>query len=105
MGRIVIAAFRPKPERERELLAVLKTRLPLLRRLGLAMQRENITMRAKNGTVIDVSEWVDEHAIERAHSDAEVLQLWKRFEECCSYVKLDSLAEAHDDFATFEAIV
>ena len=104
MGRIVIAAFHPKPGRERDLLAVLNTRLPLLRRLGLATNRENVTMRAANGTVLDVSEWVDDSAIERAHSNPEVLQLWKQFDDCCSYVKLDSLLESHDDFATFDAI-
>ena len=104
MGKIVIAVFLPKPGREAELLEVIKSRLPLLRRLGMATDRKNITMRAANGAIVDVSEWTDDSAIERAHSNPEVLALWKRYEECCTYVKLDSLVESHADFATFEAM-
>ncbi len=104
MGRVVIAAFKPKPGQEAELLRVMKDRLPLLRRLGLATERVNITMRAANGTILDVSEWVDDDAIARAHETPEVLALWNRYEACCEYVKLDTLSETHVDFATFEAV-
>lgn len=104
MSRIVIAAFKPKPGREAELMQVLSVRLPLLRRLGLATGRTNITMKAANGTILDVSEWVDEDSIARAHQTPEVLELWRRFEECSDYVKLTSLGEATHDFATFESV-
>jgi quinol monooxygenase YgiN len=104
MGRIVIAVFRPKPGKENELLHVIANRLPLLRRLGLATDRTNITMRAADGTILDVSEWADDAAIERAHHTPEVLKLWQRFDTCCAYVKLDQLAECHLDFATFDAV-
>lgn len=104
MGQIVIAAFKPKPGLEAELNQVIADRLPLLRRLGLATDRENVTMRAANGTIIDVSEWTDEEAIARAHQTPEVLELWQRFEACSDFVKLDSLAEVHQDFPTFDAV-
>ena len=104
MGRIVIAAFKPKPGKEQELLQVMADRLPLLRQLGLATDRQNITMRAANGTVLDVSEWTDEAAIARAHETPEVLELWKRYDACCEYVKLERLDEIHDEFATFESV-
>ena len=104
MGRIVIAAFRPKPGREAELMSVIADRLPLLRRLGLATERDNVTMRSADGVVIDVSEWTDEESIARAHETPEVHDLWRRFEECSEYVKLDSLPEIHEEFATFDAL-
>lgn len=104
MGRIVIAAFKPKPGMEEQLKQVIADRLPLLRRLGLATDRVNITMRSANGTILDVSEWVDDAAIERAHETPEVLQMWQRFEACCEYAKLESLEESAHDFATFEAV-
>ena len=103
MGQIVIAAFKPKPGQEQELLQVIADRLPLLRKLGLSTDRKNITMRSKNGTLIDVSEWVDKDAIAQAHETPEVLELWKRFEACSEYVKLDSLDEINEEFATFES--
>ena len=54
--------------------------------------------------LIDVSEWSSEAAIERAHEMPEVLAMWERFEKCCDFIKLDELAEVHDDFPGFEAI-
>src|SRR5215813_11492640 len=104
MGRITIAAFKPKPGSERELLGVIGDRLPLLRRLGLATQREHILMRSREGVIVEVSEWVSDEAIDKAHKTPEVLALWGRFDACCAYVKLDTLAETHEDFATFDAI-
>lgn len=104
MGRITIAAFRPRVGKERELLCVIADRLPLLRRLGLATARAPILMRSRDGVILEVSEWVDDAAIERAHHTPEVLELWTRFDACCEYVSLRSLAEASEDFATFEGI-
>src|SRR5205085_11144993 len=104
MGRITIAAFQPKQGRESELLRVLADRLPLLRRLGLATQREPMLMRSREGVILQVSEWASDEAIDKAHDNAEVLAMWERFDACCAYVRLDSLAEAHDDFATFDAL-
>lgn len=104
MGRITIASFQPKPGKEAALLQVIAERLPLLRRLGLATDRANITFRAGNGVIVDVSEWVDDAAIDRAHHTPEVLALWARFSACCDFVKLDTLEEVHDMFATFEAV-
>ena len=46
MSRVVIAAFKPLPGKEDELIECLAVRLPLLRNLGLATDRANITMRA-----------------------------------------------------------
>jgi len=71
----VIAAFKPKPGKEEELRSVIADRLPLLRRLGLATDRVNVTMRSMSGVILDVSEWVDDAAIERAHSTPEVADL------------------------------
>jgi hypothetical protein len=105
MSRIVIAAFKPLPGKEDELMQCLAVRLPLLRNLGLATDRTNITMRSADGTILDVSEWVDDAAIASAHQMPEVLDLWTRFESCSDYRRLNSLAEAQHDFATFESVM
>jgi hypothetical protein len=104
MGTITIAAFRPKLGMEDELLAAIASRLPLLRSLGLSTQRDHITMRSRDGTIIEVSEWIDDDAIAKAHKSPQVLALWERFESCSTYVKLDTLPESHEDFASFEAV-
>lgn len=104
MGRIVIAAFRAHEGKEDQLLQVLEERMPLMRRLGLATERQRVTMRSRDGTIIDVSEWTSAEAICKAHETPEVLELWQKFDACCDYVKLDSLSEVGEDFATFEAL-
>lgn len=104
MGQISVAAFRPLEGKEAELMAVIAERLPILRRLGMATDREPINMRSRDGVIISVSEWVDDDAITRAHSHPEVLAMWERFGACCEYVKLESISESQDDFATFEAV-
>ena len=104
MGLISVAAFRPKPGMEEELLRVIADRLPLLRRLGFATDREAVLMRSKHGVVIQVAEWVDDEAIRKAHETPEVLALWDRFNTCSDYVKLEAIAECREDFATFDAL-
>lgn len=104
MGRISVAAFKAKAGKEPDLLQVIADRLPLLRRLGLATDREPILMRSRDGVIIQVSEWASEQAIDKAHETPEVHELWERFAACSEFVKLESLSEAHDDFATFVPI-
>jgi quinol monooxygenase YgiN len=104
MPRITIAAFKPKPHHEPQLLAVLADRLPLLRRLNLATQRDHILMRSRDGTILEVSQWLSDEAIAKAHQTPELLALWARFDACCTYVKLDTLPESHDLFATFTSM-
>ncbi len=104
MGKISVAAFKAKPTKEEELLQVIADRLPLLRRLGLATERPAILMRSREGAVIQICEWANNEAIEKAHQTPEVLALWDRFDACSTYVKLESLAETHEDFATFDVI-
>ena len=105
MGMISIVAYRPKPGKERELRAVLDSRLPLLRRLGLATERERILMRSKDGALVEASEWASAEAITRAHETPEVLALWDHFNEVGSEeAEMRTLPEGAEMFATFESM-
>jgi Antibiotic biosynthesis monooxygenase len=104
MGQISIAAFKAKSGKEAELIRIIDDRLPLLRRLGLATDRAEVRCRSKDGVVITISEWSSQEAIDRAHKTPEVGELWGRFAACCDWVKLDSISECREDFATFEAL-
>jgi hypothetical protein len=104
MGLISVAAFKPLAGREAELLSVLRERLPLLRRLGLATERPPINARSRSGVILHISEWSSADAVGRAHRTPEVLALWERFAACCEYVTLASLDEVRDAFATFDAV-
>ncbi len=104
MGVIVISAYKPKAGKEQELVEAVKTHVPILRSLGMATEREVIAMKSKDGTILEVFEWVSPKAIEEAHKNPEVHKMWGEFEKCCEYVKLSSIAEACGLFAEFEPL-
>src|SRR5216684_2824017 len=98
----VIVAYRPKPGKERELLELVRARVPTLRKEGLVTDRVPTMMRAKDGTIIEVSEWKSVDAIDAAHKNPNVLAMWNQFFALCDCVPLESLAEAEEMFAGFE---
>lgn len=103
MGDMVIVAYRPKPGKDAELLALTRDHVPELRRLGLATERAALAMRSRDGIIVEVFEWQD-GAIDAAHTNPDVLALWERYGAVCDYVPLHELPEARDMFAQFAPI-
>src|ERR1700730_12994538 len=101
-GVIVIVAYRPKPGKEEELLELVQSRVPTLRKENLVTDRVPTIMRARNGTIIEVSEWKSREAIEAAHKNPTVLAMWNKFFALCDCVPLNTLAETRKMFAGFE---
>jgi hypothetical protein len=104
MGQFVIAAYRPKSGKDHQLLQCVRDHLPILRSQKLVTDRPPYAMRARDGTIVEVFEWLSEEATKQAHSNPEVLKLWKRFDECSTYVMLDTLREVSEMFPHFEPI-
>lgn len=103
MGDMVIVAYRPKPGREADLLALLHDHVPDLRRLGLVTSRPSLAMQAADGTLVEVFEWCD-GALATAHQHPDVLAMWGRYAEVCDYVPLRELPEAAQLFAQFSPV-
>ncbi len=103
-GVIVIVAYRPKVGKENELLDLVRSRVPTLRKENLVTDRVPMIMRARDGTIIEVSEWKSRDAIDAAHKNSNVLAMWNKFFAVCDCVPLDSLAEAKEMFGGFEPI-
>jgi quinol monooxygenase YgiN len=103
-GVIVIVAYRPKSGKEIELLELVRNRVPALRKEDLVTDRAPTIMRARDGTIIEVSEWKSREAIDAAHKNPKVLAMWNKFFAICECVPLKSLAEADDLFASFQPI-
>ena len=104
-GVCVIVAYRPKSGKAAELLKLVRNRVPTLRKEGLVTDRAPIIMRAADGTIVEVSEWRSQAAIEAAHKNPNVLAMWDRFYAACDFVLLKDLPEAAEMFAGFEPIV
>ena len=89
-GVIAVVAYRPKPGKEQELLDLVRSRVPTLRKEGLV--------------TVEVSEWKSREAIDAAHKNPNVLAMWEKFFDVCDCVPLNMLPEAGDMFAGFTPI-
>lgn len=103
-GIVVIVAYRPKAGRDTELLEMVRSRAPTLRKEDLVTDRVPVIMRAKDGTIIEVSEWKSHGAIEEAHRNPRVLAMWDKFFTVCDCVPLRTVPEAETMFAGFEPV-
>ena len=103
-GVVVIVAYRPKPGKEKGLLELVRSRVPTLKKENLVTDRVPTIMRARDGTIIEVSEWKSQEAIDAAHKNPNVLAMWNKFFALCDCVPLNTLAEANEMFAGFEPI-
>lgn len=99
-ARLSIVAYKPKPGKDSELMALTREHVPYLRSLGFATNRPHVIATASDGTVIEVFEWV-EGALEKAHQHAGVQQLWTRYAAVCDFVPLNTLTECGMMFANF----
>jgi len=97
---IVIVAYKPKPGKEVELLELTREHVPLLREEGLATDRAVIACQAADGTIVEVFEWAA-GGVEKAHANARVGELWRRYFAACDVVPLGALNEAGGMFASF----
>jgi hypothetical protein len=72
MGSISVACYKPKAGCEEALRELVRNHLPPLRAAGLVTERASIVMRAADGTIVEVFEWVSQEAIAGGHT----ITLW-----------------------------
>jgi quinol monooxygenase YgiN len=101
MTRIVIAAYRPKPGKAGALKRLMREHLPTLRAQSLVTDRPSIMMEAGDGTIIEVFEWASREAMEAAHTNPAVLQMWEEYAQVCDYVPVGQVEEASQLFSEF----
>jgi hypothetical protein len=104
MGSIVIVAYKPKEGKAEALKELTKTHVPRLKKEGLVTDREAVIMEAADGTIIEVFEWLSAEAIQNAHKNPAVLQMWGEYAEVCDYVPLNTLSETNMMFAEFRPV-
>ena len=104
MGRIVIACYRPKPDCEDKLHALMADHWLVLRDQDLVTDRASIMMTASDGTVVEVFEWKSLAAIEAAHGSPVVGAMWENYAQVCDYVPVSVLPEAQQLFSSFSPL-
>ena len=85
MGIITIAVYRPKKGKERQLSALVRKHLPVLKSQNLITDRLPIVMKAEDNSVVEVFEWKSQKAINDAHKNPAVQKLWEEFGQACDY--------------------
>jgi len=101
MGRIVIVAYKPKQDKESELVELVESHLSILRTEGLVSDRDSIVMRSTDGTVVEVFEWASKEAIEAAHKNPEVQKMWLEFSKICDFIPVSQVSESRSMFSEF----
>ena len=101
---ISIACYKPKEGKTEALHQLMREHLPVLKQQGLVTDRKSIMMQAKDGTIIEVFEWNSKEAIEQAHTNPAVLEMWGKYAEVCDYVPLNTIDESSNMFAGFMPI-
>jgi quinol monooxygenase YgiN len=101
-GFVVIAVYRPKPGRSRELEEILADHVPSLRREGLATARPVLLLRSTvDDSYLEIFEWIAADAADRARTNERVAALRRRIAEVAETRCLADLAEAGEHFPRF----
>jgi quinol monooxygenase YgiN len=104
MGRIVIVGYRPKAGKREALRRLILEHVAILRSQGLVTDRIPITMEAQDGTIVEVFEWKSKAAIESAHTNPVVLEMWSEYSEVCDYIPISDVPEGKQLFSEFAPI-
>lgn len=102
-GNLVTAMYRPKPGKDAELRAVLAEHVRSLRAWGMASERPVLLLQARDGTYVEIFEWLP-GAVERAHHDPRVAEIWGRFSAACDFVAAKDLPDAARPFPHFRVV-
>ena len=101
---IVFALYRPHAGKANELAAIVRDHVPALQRLGLATARAPIACAAEDGTIIEIFEWADGEAADRAHEHPEVAMIWEKMGAIADFAALGDLAESRKPFSHFRPL-
>jgi hypothetical protein len=103
-SKIVFALYRPHEGKGAELLKAVAMHYPVLRKLELITDRAPVVARAKDGSIVEVFEWVSEEAARKAHEHPEIAAVWESMGKVGDVAALSSLPEAQRPFPHFEPV-
>ncbi len=104
MGRGVIVIYRPKKGMDQQLIQLVRDHISILQQQNLATEKLPIVMRATDGSIIEIFEWISAEAIAKAHNNKAVQELWAKFSLVCDYEIPVNVKEFHSVFSEFEVI-
>ena len=103
-SRISLAAYRPRPGMEQELLEMFRAEFASLRASGHVTDRPVPICRTDRGEYLAILEWSTDHAVDDAHRDEAVLRIWARKAEIAEYLAPSDLAGSDVPFVSYTKI-
>ena len=104
MRRTLIACHRPKPGQAEALRTLLGTHHARLYEQGLVTRRAPVVTQARDGTLLELLEWKSPRAIDQARESPAARALQTQLAAVSDSVPIATLAEAAEDFSSFESI-
>jgi hypothetical protein len=104
MTKIVFAVYRPNEGKDAELRALIAQHVPALRNLGLITRRPPLLVKARDGTYVEIFEWISDDAARKAHEHPQIAEIWEQMGVVGTFGKLGQLPEANSEFPHFEPI-
>lgn len=104
MPRVGIILYRPRKGKEEELLKHIREAFPMLRRNGFLTDRKVVGMKAKDGRILVLFEWISAEALDKAGEHPEVQKYWMEADRISSFDKPADLPEFQRTLPEFEAV-
>ncbi|MBL7714227.1 MAG: hypothetical protein JNL01_02095 [Bdellovibrionales bacterium] len=101
---MVIAMYRPKEGKQAELEALVKKHFPTLKQYGLSTHKESFIGRSSDGTILEIFEWVNQAAAEKAHDHPAVAKIWEAMAMVCDFTTLSQIPESSKRFPHFSSV-
>lgn len=101
----VIAAYRPKPGKDKNLRKLIGKHHRKLSEAHLITKRPALVLRARSdGTLLEIFEWISAKAADEAHQHPSIRMVWNELAKIADFVPLSSVREASKAFSHFEAV-
>ena len=98
---VVIAMYRPKEGKLKELESLVHKHFPTLKEYGHTTDQAPYIGRSTDGTILEVFERASAEAAKSAHDHPAVAKIWEAMAVVCEFGKLEQLPEAKNRFPHF----
>jgi hypothetical protein len=104
MHHIALILYSPRKGRKQELIEMLQHNIPVMRKLGLVTDREQILAGTKDGSIIQIFEWKSQDSQEQAMAHPVVQEMWLKAGNISEFQKPAAVAEFNEVFSMFKTI-
>lgn len=104
MRHIALILYSPRKDREQELIEMLQQNIPVMRKLGLVTDREQILASTKDGSIIQLFEWKNDDSQEQAMAHPVCQEMWLKVGNISEFQKPTAVAEFNEVFSMFKTI-